>query len=329
MPSDIPNNTLEGNSVDIQSKLEDVSISSFQEISIEAPKKSISIDAYENVSMMATTNNVTLSANNCINMETSKKSINLSAPNGQINSVAKKDSNVTSTNGTVNVRSYTGELNTTSYNDTTIISIAGNVNIRSKGNVSIVSSGDVVMTPGPNNQVSVNGEFTATSIIQGPPGTTSDTLLVPSGVMMQYAGQSSPNGWFLCDGSSYEISTYLDLYKVIGTMYGGSGGYFSVPDMRGRVGIGASSSAINGLSTAKTLATSSGEETHTLTIDEMPSHTHDVENVLEHNGDTYPALGFDPRALGREVSKTTDAAGSGLAHNNMQPYLVLNYIIKY
>jgi microcystin-dependent protein len=96
---------------------------------------------------------------------------------------------------------------------------------------------------------------------------------VPAGTLLDFAGSSAPTGYLLCDGTSYSTTTYSDLFSAIGYAWGGSAGNFNVPDLRGRVTIGAGSGT--GL-TLRTLATYSGEENHVLASGETPliSHTH-------------------------------------------------------
>lgn len=159
----------------------------------------------------------------------------------------------------------------------------------------------------------------------------------PSGAVIGYAGSTSPDGWLLCDGSAVSRTTYADLYTSIGTTFGiGDGSTtFNLPDTRGRTGIGAGTGS--GLS-ARTLGTSLGEETHVLTTSEMPSHSHTVSasaNSLTISGaagaDTTKAAAGDGSSSGTytpSISTTTGTSGSGSAHNNMQPSIVFNYIIK-
>jgi microcystin-dependent protein len=79
----------------------------------------------------------------------------------------------------------------------------------------------------------------------------------------------------MCDGQLYSTSTYPALFSVIGYSYGGSGGSFAVPDARGRASIGAG--AGTGL-TNRVLAAKGGEETHVLSLAELPAHNHVVND---------------------------------------------------
>lgn len=96
---------------------------------------------------------------------------------------------------------------------------------------------------------------------------------LPSGTIMQFISEVAPSGWLLCDGSELSKSEYAALYKIIGDNYGSpsSDSMFKLPDFRGRVAIGAGQG--NGLSN-RHLGEIGGEETHKLTMSEMPAHNH-------------------------------------------------------
>lgn len=115
---------------------------------------------------------------------------------------------------------------------------------------------------------------------------------VPVGVMEAFAGSSAPTGWLLCDGTAVSRTTYSNLYSVIGTTYGVGDGSttFGLPDMRGRVPMGAGtgnqlnasgSGAITGGTgmTARAAGAFGGEETHLLTSAEIPAHSHPVSDA--------------------------------------------------
>jgi len=148
----------------------------------------------------------------------------------------------------------------------------------------------------------------------------------------------TPNGWLTCDGQSVLISSYPDLFTVIGTLYGGDGvNYFLLPDLRGRAPIGVGAGV--GL-TARSLAESSGVESETLATAEMPSHGHSFRASAANGITDRPGgsvLARDPAAM-PEFGTVADAslassavagAGGGQAHNNMQPFLTLTFMIAY
>jgi microcystin-dependent protein len=160
-------------------------------------------------------------------------------------------------------------------------------------------------------------------------------VLIPAGTIIQSAAIVEPEGWFDCNGRTLLVAEYAYLFSAIGyaysrNVYSGSDLSFNIPDMRGRVGIGYGTGS--GL-TARSLGDISGAETHTLTVDQMPAHDHGGST-----GSTNAALiGSTTTAsiAGHEVadngshSHTIPSQGGGSAHNNMQPYVVLRYLIKY
>lgn len=151
------------------------------------------------------------------------------------------------------------------------------------------------------------------------------TMSLPVGTIMQYAGSTAPDGWLVCDGTSFDPATYADLFAVLGTTYGGTSGAPLLPDFRGRAPIGVGTGS--GL-TARTLASKVGTETQALTTSQLPSHTHAFNRNTVSTFDVMPGSTTInvPSNLGGYI---TGSQGSGSAHNNMQPSLAVNFIIKY
>lgn len=146
---------------------------------------------------------------------------------------------------------------------------------------------------------------------------------VPAGVMVPFAGPAAniPDGWLVCDGRAVSRSTYAALFAAIGTGYGVGDGSttFNVPSMMvGRTVIGADATSPHG--------TTGGARTHTLTVNEMPSHGHGwVDQVTAANN--IPGTG------GLQGSQATARAqiastGGGQPHNNMPPFIAMQWIIR-
>jgi len=148
------------------------------------------------------------------------------------------------------------------------------------------------------------------------------TQVAPVASVQAYAGATAPTGWLVCDGTEYNQADYAALFAVIGQTYGGAIGKFKVPDLGGRVIVG-----VNG---TYTLNASGGAATHPLTESEMPNHRHQYNLVYSTAGTTGGATGIPGTSTSPDASfpTYTEYTGSGAAHNNMQPYRALNYIIK-
>ena len=166
-----------------------------------------------------------------------------------------------------------------------------------------------------------------------------------AGMLMPFAGSTAPSGWLLCYGQAVSRTTYADLFSALGTTYGTGDGSttFNLPDLRGRVIAGQDdmggtsadrlTNQTGGLN-GDTLGATGGAETHTLTEAQMPAHTHsagtyEVQGQSGSGGDSGATVGTgDGNAFDPAVSGTSGSAGSGAAHNNVQPTIILNYIIK-
>lgn len=150
---------------------------------------------------------------------------------------------------------------------------------------------------------------------------------VPVGSLFDFAGSSAPSGYLLCDGSLLLRTSYPALFAVIGTTYGAGDGSttFAIPDFRGRVSVAPDGGA-GRISSSNTLGAASGAQTHTLTEAQMPSHRHQYSIRLANT--RYPG-GTDSGTAYGDAFRNTEYTGGGQPHNNLQPYLVANKIIKY
>jgi len=170
-------------------------------------------------------------------------------------------------------------------------------------------------------------QFTATGTIEDSGGNIA-SLGTPTGAVIPFAGSSAPSGWFFCNGQELNRSTNSALFNAIGTTFGEGDGSttFAVPDLRDRFALGANSIGGSDAGRVDNFSTSPGDsggsDEHQLTEAEMPSHNH--------SGLTNPtdAAGNKARASYESGDKNTGTTGGDQAHNNMPPFLAMNYIIK-
>lgn len=152
-------------------------------------------------------------------------------------------------------------------------------------------------------------------------------MVVPCGAVLPFAGTSIPSNWLLCDGSAVSRSTYADLFSKIGTTFGSGDGSttFNLPNLKGKVPVG-----LDGTQTEfDTLGETGGAKTHTLVTSEIPSHTHGVRGVTTSTGSDTGAYRLTGSNVQFVANITSESEGGGGAHNNLQPYLVLRFIIRY
>ena len=153
--------------------------------------------------------------------------------------------------------------------------------------------------------------------------------ILPIGSMIPYGNDTAPENWLICDGSEVSRTTYAELFNVIGTSYGlGDGSTtFNLPNKKGRVSVGLDSND----SDFNSIGKRSGEKTHTLTVDEMPKHSHVLKTGNKNNAWKAPNYALCYQYQEESVLSSTggiEIAGGDQAHNNVQPYEVDNWIIK-
>lgn len=162
----------------------------------------------------------------------------------------------------------------------------------------------------------------------------------PIGSVIDYGGTSAPTNWFFCFGQAVSRTTYSDLFSAIGTTFGVGNGSttFNVPDYRGRVSAGkddmggSSANRLTGSNlgvNGSNLGASGGEESHKLTIAEMPSHNHTstltsaLAYTLAYTATLTSGSGY------ANLVNTISYTGGSSNHNIVQPTIIMNKIIKY
>lgn len=150
-----------------------------------------------------------------------------------------------------------------------------------------------------------------------------------TGQIKMHTSTTIPVGWFECDGAEVSRTKYSALFAVMGTSFGVGDGSttFDLPDMRGRAPIGVGDGPST---TLRAMGDSLGVETQTLSVANLPAHTHVERNAQTDGG------GFEVASL-LDADNTdiidsginTGSTGSGTAHNNMQPSLGVAFIVKH
>jgi len=172
--------------------------------------------------------------------------------------------------------------------------------------------------------------------------TTAISSIMPTGTVLPFAGGNLPNDeWLFCGGQSVAIADYQALYNTIGITYGGTGSNFNLPDLRGRVIAGKDD--MNGLTASRLTSSSAaningvvlgatgGDEEHQLTALEsgLPAHNHDILYRKEDtSGGNQSGTDFTSASTSTHQTETNLGQSATNSHNNVQPTIILNYIIK-
>lgn len=198
----------------------------------------------------------------------------------------------------------------------------------------------------------------------GPVGPQGPEGVAPTGSVIAWSGPLTspasviPTGWFLCNGTEVPIATYPALYAVIGNTYGTAltPGNFKLPDLQARVLVGKGPNSTGGLYNTNTIGDTGGSWTVSLDKDELPTHQHTVNTTLTDGGVVTVSSTTNADNMVAEANVTADGStnvpdtwntgvitttisgttGDGTSdtlngnpHGNMQPYVVMTYIIKY
>ncbi|HKV40302.1 MAG TPA: tail fiber protein [Blastocatellia bacterium] len=152
------------------------------------------------------------------------------------------------------------------------------------------------------------------------------------GEIRMFAGNFAPAGWMFCEGQLLPISEYETLFNLIGTTYGGDGqSTFALPDLRGRIPMHFG----NGF----TLAETGGVETVTLTVSQIPAHTHPFLGTTTDAAQPNPSGNVVAASIVATIyeaanpsaamsPRTCSATGGSQPHDNFQPYLCVDFIIS-
>lgn len=174
----------------------------------------------------------------------------------------------------------------------------------------------------------------------------------PIGSMIGWVLNTNPSdtNWLICDGKAISRATYATLFALVGTTWGAGDGSttFNLPDFRGRVPLGGNNASLpnakNASYATRNLAATGGEETHVLVTNELPTHTHTLTDPGHFHasnsgsfqtstaGSDAGTTGTNYRTEANTASATTGITiantGADAAHENMPPFLVINFIMK-
>jgi microcystin-dependent protein len=157
------------------------------------------------------------------------------------------------------------------------------------------------------------------------------------GEIRMFAGNFAPRGYAFCDGQLLAIVQNEALFSLFGTIYGGDGRVtFGLPDLRGRIPVHAGGSAGPGL-TRRNLGQKSGAEQATVTVNQLPAHSHGFSASDAIAGDTSPVDNVTARSSGASLygsgtpvamdARAIGNTGGGQSHDNVMPFLCIYFIV--
>ena len=262
-------------------------------------------------------------------------SLNIAEIDAALSSFAPKANPVFTGSVTVPTPTLPTDAVTKDYVDTVAAAIVAGgaldatTSIKGITKLSVAPASDPIAVGDNDPRVPTQGENDALAGTVGTPGASNKFVTetdqtgsnLPAGTLLPWCGQTVPTGFLLCSGAIGAISrtTYAALFAAIGTQFGAGNGSttFNIPNMEQRVPVGMGNPPLN------TVGSTGGEIEHTLSVAEMPAHTHAYSQWGA--GSNGPGGSF----ASNFSTQQTGSAGSSAAHNNMQPYIIIRYIIKY
>lgn len=151
--------------------------------------------------------------------------------------------------------------------------------------------------------------------------------IIPPGSLLQYGGDTAPPGFAIADGAEVSrVGTYAGVFEAYGTKFGEGDGSttFNLPDLRGRVIVGYDVSQIE----FNQIGKEGGSKEVTLSVAELPAHTHSQVRNLNGAPSTMGSGGTPAFPVTGDTTTNTGSAGNGEAHENMPPFVVMNYLVK-
>jgi len=169
-----------------------------------------------------------------------------------------------------------------------------------------------------------NWESTVIDTSQNYDWTGTHTGIGIVGEIIAYASSTVPTGFLACNGQTVATLDYANLFALLGYTYGGSGANFLLPDLRGRniIGYGTTTDL-----TIDAMGETGGATSTVLTIPQMPSHTHSFQAITNTPTANGPTGAGTPTT--KDTTNNTSSTGGDQPHPNMDPFIVLQYIIKF
>lgn len=193
------------------------------------------------------------------------------------------------------------------------------------------NNGDLFLNTGTTDQGTIfqfyDGMWSPVGNLMGPQGAQGlSGASEPVGSIILWGGDSVPANYLPCVGSAVSRTEYSDLFSVIGTQFGEGDGSttFNLPDFSGLAPVGIDDSDTNFNAIGKTY----GEKTHTLTVNEMPSHDHIIHANIPNTGGNDTLILKNAAYWSSGVDMHTYATGDGQSHNNIQPSIAMKFYIK-